>query len=101
MCLQFFTKFKNMVKRKGRKSYSESDLLDAIADIRVNKISQRQASKKYGIPKTTLSDRLSRKCGATTLKPGKKEITSNNVFHEKFCWSVHTFTWNNIVLIKY
>ena len=45
-----------MPKRKVKKNYTEDDLLQAIADIRVNKITQREAAQKYGVPKTTLID---------------------------------------------
>ena len=60
-----------MPKRKVKKNYTEDDLLQAIADIRVNKITQREAAQKYGVPKTTLIDRLSGRYTATIVKPSK------------------------------
>ena len=41
-----------------RKLYSDSDLVKALSDIDTKTISIRQASIKYGIPKTTLCDKI-------------------------------------------
>ena len=43
-------------------SYTQEDLENALSSIKSG-MSQRSASKKYGIPKTTLADRISGKLG--------------------------------------
>ena len=48
-------------------SYSQENLHKALASVK-NGMSQRNASKKYGIPKTTLADRISGKSLQPQLK---------------------------------
>lgn len=45
--------------RNKKIKYSSENLIEAIAEIKASKLSVRQASEKYGIPKTTLGDRAS------------------------------------------
>ena len=46
-------------------SYLEGSLLSAIADVKAKRLSQKQAAEKWGVPRTTLGDRLG---GAVSMK---------------------------------
>ena len=46
------------MKRKERVKYTEDDLLKAVADVKSGTSSYRQASRKYGVPIATLSDKI-------------------------------------------
>lgn len=57
-------KVKNFVSRRGmplRRTYSQADLKQAIEDVKMDKLSLREAAKVYGVPSSTLSDRVSRR----------------------------------------
>ncbi len=45
-------------KRDGKKPYTEEELASAINDVRSGKIGTRRASSLYGIPRSTLRNKI-------------------------------------------
>ena len=60
-----------MPPKKKSKTYNENDLLEAIAAVKTNLLSTRGASERYGIPQSTLMDKLKDRYAPTVLKRGK------------------------------
>ena len=52
------------IKRSNRSIYTHEQLLSAVAAVR-NEISQREASKTFNVPRTTLFDKLQRRTPMT------------------------------------
>ena len=68
-----FTSFQKMVRHYQKKiyqQYPERNLCDAVDAVK-NGLSVRQASKRYNVPRSTLSDRVLGKVEANA-KPGRK-----------------------------
>ena len=55
--------------KKYRQNYDGEKLLQAIASVKNKNLTLRQASEKFGVPHSTLGDRI--KLGISTEKPGK------------------------------
>ena len=62
-----------MAPRK-KKSYSDKDFINALAEIRNGNLSIRKAAAKYGIPTATLGDRVSGRYLAGIQSRGKYSI---------------------------
>ena len=48
----------NRKKRDGKRAYTEEELASAISDVRSGKIGTRRASSLYGIPRSTLRNKI-------------------------------------------
>ena len=66
------------MKRKTRDKYTEDDLCMAIADIKNGKSSYRTAAEKYGIPVSTLCDKIKQRV-SLNAKIGK--FCPSNIFN--------------------
>ena len=51
--------------------YSEEKLLEAVADVKNGRLSQRKACIKYGIPQSTIADKISGRYGPSILQSGE------------------------------
>lgn len=60
--------------RKKKNIYTEEDLKKALSEVRDNKKSIRQISKEYGIPKTTILDKISGRRPDGVKKPGPEPV---------------------------
>lgn len=58
------------------KSYTDEAMSSAIADVKNNQMSIRKASKKYNVPKSSLSDRLTGKVQVSS-KWGRRPLFSD------------------------
>ena len=56
-------------KRKNK--YSEENLRDAVAAVKTKLLTTRAAADKYGVPQTTIMDRIKGRYSAKILKAGK------------------------------
>ena len=66
-----------MPPNKSSKKYNEQDLMQAVASIKTKILTVKQASIKYGVPGTTIKDRLSGRYATTMFKPGMKQKLSH------------------------
>ena len=48
----------NRKKRDGKRAYTEEELASAISDVQSGKIGTRRASSLYGIPRSTLRNKI-------------------------------------------
>jgi hypothetical protein len=53
-----FIKMPSKASKKPHWAYTEDSLINAILDIKNHQISIRQAAQKWGVPRSTLSNRL-------------------------------------------
>ena len=60
--------------KKTGTSYSKDDLLEAVAEVRMKILTTRQAGRKYGIPQSTIMDRVEGRYAAKPLKSGEFQI---------------------------
>lgn len=60
--------------RKKEQSYTIESLQKAVQEIKDQKITFRQAEKKYGIPRATLFDQVKKGSVSTIPKRGKKSV---------------------------
>ena len=66
-----------MPRSKPKKpAYKEEDILRAVAEIRNGNTSLRKASVKYGVPKSTLSDKLNLRVPLAPSMPGPSSFLS-------------------------
>uniref|UniRef100_A0A7M5V219 HTH CENPB-type domain-containing protein n=1 Tax=Clytia hemisphaerica TaxID=252671 RepID=A0A7M5V219_9CNID len=72
-------------KRYTRTRYSNEELQVALSKCREG-LSIRECSKKYGIPKSTLWDKLSCRTPATVLRPGRSFKVSDAVENRLVNW---------------
>jgi len=61
------TKRKNS---KNKASYSVDDMINAVAEVKNKSLTIKKAAEKYGIPNSTLGDRLSGRFNLSLVKPG-------------------------------
>ena len=61
------------------RKYTEEQLQNALREIRENHLSYREASAAYGIPKTTLADKIKGRSKPTLMKKGKSTNLSQEV----------------------
>ena len=54
--------------------YSEEKLLEAVADVKNKRLTQRKASLKYGVPQSTIADRITGRYAPTILKSGMFQL---------------------------
>lgn len=66
------------MRRKLTKKYSEEDLLRAVAEIKNRKCTYRIASVKYGIPVSTLYDKVTER-SALSSKRGTCDCMHLNI----------------------
>ena len=57
-------------KRCSNPSYSEGDILNALAELRNKTLTIRKAAKKYKVPYSTLGNRASGKFAPMIERPG-------------------------------
>lgn len=62
---------RNYERKTSRASYSQEDLQAAIEKVRSNELSNYAASQMYGIPKSTLNDRVRNKSGVISQTLGR------------------------------
>ncbi len=63
-----------VVTRKTKGQWDSERLKLTLQEIREGKIGIKQASKAYGIPKSTLQDRLTSNAEEGLQKPGRKTV---------------------------
>ena len=68
-----------MAPRKRVSKYSNEDLLRAVAAVKTKSLSLRNASEKYGVPHTTIKDRVSGRYAAKILEAGMHNVFLNLV----------------------
>ena len=56
---------------KRKKKYSEENLRDAVAAVKTKLLTTRASVDKYGVPQTTIMDRIKGWYSAKILKAGK------------------------------
>lgn len=71
-----------------RKTYDEGTISRALEDILNNGLSKKAASRKYGIPRSTLQFRLSQKFSKSTFGP--RPILSNDEEQILVDWVFHS-----------
>ena len=73
---------KNPGGKRSYQSYSRENLQKALEAVTLKNMSQRQASKNYGVPQGTISDYVKRNQGIDDRKPGRKPVFSPQVERE-------------------
>jgi len=68
-------KYKKKVGGRTYQNYTNASLLNAVKEIKMNKLSVRKVSEKYGIPRTTLYDYIKNK-NNIFRKPGGQVVLS-------------------------
>ena len=56
--------------RKPKLQYSNDNLLEAIAEVKMRTLSTREAANKYGVPQSTIMDRIKGRYAPEPLKSG-------------------------------
>ena len=67
-----------MVKEAVYRQYDEKNLNNAVAAVRRGELSQRRAAQQFGVPKSTIADRISGRV-QEGAKPGKPTILPEKV----------------------
>ena len=70
---------KNPGGKRSYQSYSRENPQKALEAVILKNMSQRQASKTFGIPQETISDYVKRNQGIDDRKPGPKPVFSLQV----------------------
>jgi hypothetical protein len=73
------------IRRKNFTTYTENDILEAIAMIQTNEFNIMQAAKKFRIPKSTLYERFK---GISSNQHGKSPILSAEIEKELALWII-------------
>ena len=56
--------------RKPKLQYSNDNWLEAIAEVKMRTLSTREAANKYGVPQSTIMDRIKGRYAPEPLKSG-------------------------------
>ena len=75
-------KKKRYSTKREYRSYTKEDLQNALHAVTIQNMSQRQASKQFGIPQGTISDYVRHNHGINDRKPGRKTVFSPEVEKE-------------------
>ena len=59
-----------MTPSRRRSNYTEETLIEAVTEIKTGRMSQRRAAIKYGIPQSTIGDRITGRYALKILKRG-------------------------------
>ena len=66
-----------MHQKRPRWAYTEDAVAEAILDVTDNGLSVRQAAQKWGVPKSTLSDRLKGQTAITDQMQPNQHLSKN------------------------